>query len=89
MGIEPRFCSRDDPARALPRRPEGQAAPARADTYLRFAEAVARADIARERGVETADRAVGGWLDGERRKAVTKGAIDGVMEALGFGDTRQ
>jgi gas vesicle structural protein len=55
------------------------------DTYLRFADAVGRLDIA-----EGGSQGLPELLDGmpERlAKAKTKGAIEGVKEGLGFGDS--
>jgi gas vesicle structural protein len=59
------------------------------DTYLRFAEAVGRLDIAESDGSERLPDLLGGGLQERGAKAVTKGAIDGVKESLGFGDARR
>ena len=56
------------------------------DTYLRFAEAVSRLDIAESDGSDSLPRLLQGGLLEAGAKATTKGAIEGVQEALGFGD---
>ena len=53
------------------------------DTYLRFAEAVGRLDIAEDS--QSLPDLMGGGLQERGAKAVTKGAIEGVKESLGFG----
>jgi gas vesicle structural protein len=55
------------------------------DTYLRFAEAVSRLDIAASDSSKSLPDALGGGLQRGTAKAVTKGVIEGVEEALGFG----
>jgi gas vesicle structural protein len=56
------------------------------DTYLRFAEAVSRLDIAGSDSSRSLPELAGGGLVESGAKAKTKGAIDGAKEALGFGD---
>ena len=59
------------------------------DTYLRFAEAVNRLDIAESDGSESLPDLLGGGLVERGARAKTKGAIEGAKEALGLGDGRQ
>ena len=59
------------------------------DTYLRFAEAVNRLDIAESDGSESLPDLLGGGLVERGARAKTKGAIEGAKEALGLGDRRQ
>jgi hypothetical protein len=54
------------------------------DTYLRFADAVGRLDIA-QAGPQGMPDLVEGMPE-RLAKAKTKGAIEGVKEGLGFGD---
>jgi gas vesicle structural protein len=54
------------------------------DTYLRFAEAVNRLDLTENDDADVTDLLGGGAQRGAA-KAVTKGAIEGVKEELGFG----
>ena len=58
------------------------------DTYLRFAEAVTRLDIAASDRVQSVPDLLGGGLVERGAKAKTKGAIEGAKEALGLGDGR-
>ena len=57
------------------------------DTYLRFAEAVNRLDLADSDGARNLPDMLGGGLVEGLAKAKTKGAIEGAKEALGFGDS--
>lgn len=59
------------------------------DTYLRFANAVNRLDIAESGGSESLPDLLGGGLVQRGAKAKTKGAIEGAKEALGLGDKRR
>ena len=59
------------------------------DTYLRFAEAVNRLDVAESDDSKSMPDLMGGGLTEAGAKAVTKGAIEGVKETLGFGDKRR
>ena len=56
------------------------------DTYLRFAEAVSRLDIAESAGSRSMPELAEGGLVESAAKAKTKGAIGGAKEALGLGD---
>jgi gas vesicle structural protein len=59
------------------------------DTYLRFAEAVSRLNIAdSDRSQRLPDLVGGGLVEGAAR-ATTKGAIEGAKEALGLGAGRR
>jgi hypothetical protein len=58
------------------------------DTYLRFAEAVGRLDIAEGDDSESLPDLLGGGLVERGAKGKTMGAIEGVKEALGLGDGR-
>jgi hypothetical protein len=55
------------------------------DTYLRFAEAVGRLDIAAGDDSESVPELLGGGLAERGAKAKTMGAIEGAKEALGLG----
>src|SRR6476620_3233708 len=55
------------------------------DTYLRFAEAVSRLDIA-ESGSQSVPDLLGGGLAESAAKAKTKGAIEGAKEEFWRGD---
>ena len=59
------------------------------DTYSRFAEAADRADLAESDGSKWPTELSGGGLTESAANAVAKKAVDGVKEALGFGDTRR
>ena len=59
------------------------------DTYLRFAEAVNRLDIAESDRSQGLPELLGGGLTESGAKAKTKGAIEGAKEALGGGDKRR
>jgi hypothetical protein len=59
------------------------------DTYLRFAEAVSRLDIAQRGSSESVPELLGGGLVERGAKAKTMGAIEGVKEALGVDDERR
>src|SRR3954447_8267529 len=54
------------------------------DTYLRFAEAVGRLDIAEADRSESLPELLGGGLVERGAKAKTAGAIEGAKEALGL-----
>jgi hypothetical protein len=55
------------------------------DTYLRFAEAVGRLNIAEQDGSQGLPELVEGMTESGARSK-TKGAVDGVKEKLGIGD---
>jgi hypothetical protein len=55
------------------------------DTYLRFAEAVNRLDIAQDDGSQGLPELVEGMTE-SGSKSKTKGAVEGVKEKLGIGD---
>jgi hypothetical protein len=55
------------------------------DTYLRFAEAVGRLNIAEDDGSQGLPELVEGMTQGGARSK-TKGAVEGVKEKLGLGD---
>jgi hypothetical protein len=55
------------------------------DTYLRFAEAVGRLNIAEEDGSQGLPELVQGMTQ-SGSKSKTKGAVEGVKETLGIGD---
>src|SRR5690349_18047271 len=57
-------------------------------TYLRFAEAVGRLDIAESDSSESVPELLGGGLVERGAKAKTMGAIEGVKEAFGLGKDR-
>ena len=56
------------------------------DTYLRFAEAVGRLDIAESDSTRSVPELMQGGMKHDVAKAATKGVIEGAKEALGFGD---
>ena len=58
------------------------------DTYLRFAEAVNRLDLTENEGADVTDL-LGGGAQQSAAKAITKGVIDGVKDALGLGSDDQ
>jgi len=55
------------------------------DTYLRFAEAVGRLNIAEEDGSKGLPELVEGMTQ-SGSKSKTKGAVEGIKETLGIGD---
>jgi hypothetical protein len=55
------------------------------DTYLRFAEAVGRLNIAEEDGSQGLPELVQGMTQ-SGSKSKTKGAVEGIKETLGIGD---
>src|SRR3954465_12837652 len=55
------------------------------DTYLRFAEAVGRLNIAQDDGSQGLPELLEGMTQGGARSK-TKGAVEGVKEKLGLGD---
>jgi hypothetical protein len=55
------------------------------DTYLRFAEAVGRLNIAEQDGSQGLPELLEGMHEGGARSK-TKGAVEGVKEKLGMGD---
>jgi hypothetical protein len=56
------------------------------DTYLRFAEAVGRLNIAQEDGSQGLPELMEGMTEGGAKSKV-KGAVEGVKEKVGIGDS--